>query len=331
MPVQQGIDTAAGPNRVDVVREPVSAAREIAPDLAYLRTSLANVYLWGRPGARDRQWVLIDTGMPGSASRIRAAAAARFGPGARPLCIILTHGHFDHVGTVRELAQGWDVLVYAHALELPYLTGRSCYAPPDPTVGGGAMAMFSFLYPKRPIDLRGHVTALPPDGTVPGMPGWRWIHTPGHTHGHVSLFHDDDGSLIAGDAVTTVKQESMLAVLSQRPTMHGPPAYFTADWDAAGESVRHLASLRPELLATGHGVPLRGDSMRRSLDMLAHNFDRVAVPDNGRYVHYPAIADARGVVMLPRRPFRASTAVWIVGGLLVGGALLWSRTRSYDD
>ena len=42
------------------------------------------------------------------------------------------------------------------------------------------------------------------------MPGWRWVHTPGHTAGHVSLFRDADRTLIAGDAFVTTKQESAL-------------------------------------------------------------------------------------------------------------------------
>ena len=109
-----------------------------------------------------------------------------------PEAIILTHGHFDHVGSLERLLQLWDVPVYAHTLELPYLTGRSSYPPPDPLVGGGAMAWSSKLYPRGPIDLDGRAQALPDDHTVPGLPGWRWIHTPGHSPGHVSLVRESD-------------------------------------------------------------------------------------------------------------------------------------------
>ena len=160
----------------------------VAADVFCLQLSLVNVYLVGRRGAGDRGWVLIDAGMYASAGAIRRAAQDLFGRDARPSAIVLTHGHFDHIGAVRELAERWDVPVYAHRMEMPYLTGRSAYPPPDPTVGGGMMARLSMLYPSGPIDLRPRVRLLLNDGSVPGMPGWQWIHTPGHTPGHVSLY-----------------------------------------------------------------------------------------------------------------------------------------------
>jgi glyoxylase-like metal-dependent hydrolase (beta-lactamase superfamily II) len=276
-----------------------AGAQPIAADVAYVRAAIVNVFLYGPPGAPDRSWVLIDTGVVGSAGRIAAAAAARFGAESRPAAIVLTHGHFDHVGAVQELARRWDAPVYAHELELPYLTGRSAYPPPDPTVGGGAMAALSRFYPHGPIDLGDRVRALPADGVVPAMPGWTWIHTPGHTAGHVSLFCGRNRLLIAGDAVVTTKQESAFAVVTQRPELHGPPMYYTSDWDAAEHSVRELAAVEPEILATGHGRPMRGEEMRWALHALAEDFWRVAVPRHGRYVRQAAVADATGVVSLP--------------------------------
>ena len=271
----------------------------VVDDLAYLRTGIVNLYLFGRRGAPAESWVLVDAGMPGSAARIIRAAEEWTGSGAAPSAIILTHGHFDHVGALEGLLARWDVPVYAHRLELPYLTGRSAYPPPDPTVGGGAMAALARFYPRGPIDLGGRVETLPEDGTVPGMPGWRWIHTPGHTPGHVSLFRDSDRTLLAGDAIVTTKQESATAVLTQRPELHGPPTYYTQDWESARRSVERLAALEPRQVATGHGPPLQGTEMLANLHELARNFDRLAVPARGRYVKQPAVADERGVVTVP--------------------------------
>jgi glyoxylase-like metal-dependent hydrolase (beta-lactamase superfamily II) len=149
------------------------------------------------------------------------------------------------------------------------------------------MARMSKLYPRQPIDIHEHVHELPQDGSIPSLPGWRWVHTPGHTAGHVSLFRDADRTLIVGDAFCTTRQESFFAVATQKPELHGPPAYFTTDWDAARESVQRLASLRPANIAPAHGQPMAGDDANRALGELARRFDDVARPEHGKYVEHP--------------------------------------------
>jgi glyoxylase-like metal-dependent hydrolase (beta-lactamase superfamily II) len=190
------------------------------------------------------------------------------------------------------------------------------------------MAALSWTYPRGPIDLGGRVRAFPEDGSVPGMPGWRWIHTPGHTPGHAALFRDADRTLIAGDAFVTTKQESATAVLTQRPEVHGPPAYFTQDWGAAGRSVQELAWLQPTVAATGHGVPLRGEAMRQALSTLAREFNARAVPEHGRYVDQPAVADASGVVSVPPAPTGIPSGVLAgVGAAVALGMLIGTGSR----
>lgn len=255
---------------------------EVLPDLAYLKTVFVNVIFAGARDAGDRGWVLIDTGIPHT-HHIKHAAEARFGAGARPSAIILTHGHFDHIGSVEDLMEQWDVPVYAHPLEMPYLTGERSYPPFDPFVGGG-MALTSVILPRGPIDLRPRVRDLPADGSVPGMPGWRWIHTPGHTEGHVSLWRATDRTLVAGDAFVTTQQESIYAVVTQKEEVNGPPAYATPDWRAAKSSVRTLDLMRPEVAVTGHGHPMRGARLLAELDELSAKFDELAVPKHGKYV-----------------------------------------------
>ena len=257
---------------------------EIGPGVRGLRILFVNVFAISGPTG----WTLIDTGLYMSGGKIKHWVEHHFGKGTKPQAIILTHGHFDHVGSVKDLVQDWNVPVYAHSAELPYLTGHEKYPEPDPSVGGGLLAVMSPLYPRTSADLSGKVTALPEDGSVPSLPDWRWFHTPGHAPGHISLFRAEDKLLVAGDAFCTTKQESFLAVAKQKPELHGPPAYYTPDWDAARESVNALSKLCPRTIAPGHGLPLCGDEVPDQLVRLAINFDHVAIPDHGKYVHKAA-------------------------------------------
>lgn len=157
----------------------------------------------------------------------------------------------------------------------------------DPTVSDGLVARMSPTFPHTAIDLGPHARPLPADGSVPGMPGWRWVHTPGHTEGHVALFRERDRALIAGDAFTTVKQESLWSVLTQAEQISGPPQYLTEDWEGAERSVALLRSLHPALALPSHGQPMEGQELEQHLDLLVSRFDEIAVPEQGRFVEGP--------------------------------------------
>ncbi|MGE4047849.1 MAG: MBL fold metallo-hydrolase [Acetobacteraceae bacterium] len=275
---------AVGEDAVTGFEIPDEATFQIASDLAYRRLAMVNVVFVGVPQAGPDAWVLVDAGLPGTAGRIAGSAAMRFGDAAQPAAILLTHGHFDHVGALVSLAERWNVPVYAHVLEHPYLNGTQSYPPPDDAVGGGVMTRLAPLYPRGPVDVSRWLRPLPEDGSIPVLPGWKWLHTPGYAPGHVSFWREADRSLIAGDAFITTAQESAYAVITQAPELHGPPMYFTPDWVAAAQSVRQLAALQPELVITGHGRAMHGQPMRAALDVLARDFERVAVPAHGRYV-----------------------------------------------
>jgi glyoxylase-like metal-dependent hydrolase (beta-lactamase superfamily II) len=292
-------------------------------DVFRVRTIMVNLYLV-RSGS---SWVLVDAGLRGFGQTIMKAAAEFTGTAAAPAAIVLTHAHFDHVGSLAALLERWDVPVYAHRLERPYLDGRSPYPPPDPLVGRGSMALLSRLYPRAPMNIGPRLRELPADGSVPGLDGWRWLHTPGHTPGHVALFREHDRTLLAGDALTTVQQESALAVATQRQELHGPPAYFTQDWQSSAGSVRALAELNPNILATGHGVPMHGTAMRAELDRLAADFERREVPRFGRYAKQPALADENGIVSLPPDPLPKVMASVAAAGVVLVLASRGSRAR----
>lgn len=299
----------------------------VAPGVWRIKDLFVNMYLIHNPS--DNKWVLLDAGLKNSAAKVKKVSEHLFWPETSPSAIVLTHAHFDHVGSLQKLAEEWDVPVYAHALEKPYLTGASSYPPPDPSVGGGLMSLLSFTYPKGPLDVADRLLILPEDGTIPVLPEWRYYHTPGHAPGHISLFRQRDRLLLAGDAFVTTCQESAFSVMMQKRELHGPPKYFTYNWQSAEKSVKMLADLDPEIVATGHGKPMAGEEMRRSLHRLADNFQELAIPGSGRYVREPALVNYQGVQYTPPAHNRnlVLTAAGITAAAAIGFLLVRNRKR----
>ncbi|MCA1737467.1 MAG: MBL fold metallo-hydrolase [Actinobacteria bacterium] len=314
-------------DRTDIAPATVSRSpEEVAPGVARLEIIFVNAYLVGAPGG---PWVLVDTGLPLSAALTRWAAAKFYGEEARPEAIVLTHGHFDHTGAALDLANGWDVPIYAHPLELPYLTGRSDYPPQDSTMGG-AIAQVARLFPHRGYDFGDRVRPLPSSGEVPGIRHWRWFHTPGHTPGHVSLFRETDGMLLAGDALATMNMDSWTSQLTRKREISRPPVPFTPDWEAAHRSVETLAGLEPSVIAAGHGLPIAEPQVAEELRSFTERF---TPPNTGRYVGRPARADKEGLRELPPpvpdpfpKKFAAGAAVAVTAGA-AGVALARRRGR----
>lgn len=168
--------------------------------------------------------VLIDTGMPGAAEGIAGAVEALGGSFADVRDIILTHLHLDHTGSL-----------FAVADQAPL---ASIYA-------GG---------PDSP-DIRSprSVLALQDGDTVQDL---QVFATPGHTPGHVSIFHEGTGTLFVGDAAATDHGE----------LVRGPEA-FTSDAARAEESLERIAVLAPERMLFAHGAEaaLPAESLARLL------------------------------------------------------------------
>ena len=296
---------------------------EIARDVAVVAMPIVNAYLVGN----SSNWVLVDSGTPGSAAKIKQAAEARFGAGAKPRAILLTHGHVDHAGSAGDLACEWGVSVYAHRLEWPYLNGSSSYPPHDPTAPGFFSFMIRFM-PARTANVGDRLAELGNSLPALGLVDWQVQFTPGHTAGHVSYFRQSDGVLLAGDALTTVNVDNAFDLLTKRQQVCRPPAAATTDWQKARQSVQLLASLRPNVIAAGHGAP-----MRAAADQLQELAEHFPIPSHGRYVNEPARADETGITYLPPPAFdpvpKIATGVAAAAVLAAAGALvLKKRLRS---
>jgi glyoxylase-like metal-dependent hydrolase (beta-lactamase superfamily II) len=226
--------------------------RELRPDLLLITFPSVNAFFVGHAGT-DSEWVLVDTGPEDSSDCILECAGERFGCRNNPQAIILTHGHLDHIGSVMRLSEYWDVPVYAHDLEMPYITGQREYPMVESRSSQSSL-------PSR-VDISFWVLPPPKDGRVPGLSGWKWIHTPGHTDGHISLFRQTDRTLLIGDALTLDEE------------------YQTADWDALEGSIKLLRDLHPSLAVPSHGEPMGGAEFSHHLDRLIQNFDTVVNSD----------------------------------------------------
>ena len=240
-------------------------AREIAPDVYCLgphgRTQ-TNVYFV----RSSDSWVLVDAGWENDLSRIAEAAAALIGHDAAPAAIILTHDHPDHAGAARALARRWACRVFVHSAELAIARGSfaAMWRHAGPLDHYVMLPAISVLGRRRRDailernSLAPVIEALGPDGAIPYLPGWRWVHTPGHTPGHVSFLRPDDGILITGDALVTLQVNTLAGLVRGRGGLSGPPWYTTADPAAARASIKMIADLESRVLASGHGDPLTG-------------------------------------------------------------------------
>ena len=145
-----------------------------------------------------------------------------------------------------------NVQIYAHWLEMPYLTGKSDYPPPDPTVGG-AIAFLSRFMPSGARNFTGRIRELQPN-EVPGAAGWEWLATPGHSPGHISLFRPSDRVLVAAEALASMNRDSWTGRCTGRKRLLAPANLqhgLAAATLIVGEE--ELANLRPNVVGCGHG------------------------------------------------------------------------------
>jgi glyoxylase-like metal-dependent hydrolase (beta-lactamase superfamily II) len=196
----------------------VGVVREIAADVFCLgprgRTQ-TNIY-FVRSGSA---WVLIDAGWARDAERVERAAGSLFGAGSRAVAILLTHDHPDDEGSALRLAHTWQCAVYLHPKELPVAVHDfdAMVATAMPLDRWIVLPLMRAMGRRRreAVFARASLGAVArlfdPDAGVPGLPGWRCIATPGHTPGHVSFFRPHDRVLITGDAVVTLRMDSLTA------------------------------------------------------------------------------------------------------------------------
>jgi glyoxylase-like metal-dependent hydrolase (beta-lactamase superfamily II) len=293
--------------------------KQIAPHVFQINLGFVNAYAIT---TIEGDWVLVDTGLKPTISLLKSVEA--FFKKA-PLAIVLTHGHMDHAGGARALAKAWNCKIYVHRLEKPFLNGLAIYPPKDPSVGG-ALAQISRLTPWPMFNLTGLLELIPENGHLEFLAGWKVIETPGHTAGHISLWNEENGTLIAGDALATMDTDSYLDMVTMRQKLSVAGTPFISDWAAAKHSVGILADLEPAIVAAGHGKPMIGDDLPEKMRQFYAEFK---APEHGRYAQTPAKSDEKGMVSTPVEPpddFVRNLSIFVaVAGILALVAKLLRR------
>lgn len=205
-----------------------------------------------------RSLTVVDTGLPRSWDSLGSAVATLGRSLGDIEAVVLTHGHFDHMGFARRAQQELGVPLWAHADELKVVSHPWRYdhersrlpyfRHPQFAKIFTEMTMMGALWVKGSDSVRAYGPTDRLD--VPGRP--QVVFTPGHTYGHCSLLFADRGAVIAGDAFVTLDPYTGRA----GPCVVAGAA--TADSTRALASLDALARLDANVALTGHGPPWTG-------------------------------------------------------------------------
>ncbi|MHA6532594.1 MBL fold metallo-hydrolase [Paenibacillus sp. BAC0078] len=219
--------------------------------------------LWDEESA-----VLVDTGVPGLAQRFKEALAEASVPWEQLKTILITHQDLDHIGSLPSLLDLAvpELNVLAHEIERPYIEGDKMLLKHTPEALAAAEANLPRAVPEEWRRAFLNVLAHPPKGRVdqtltggeqlPFAGGITVIHTPGHSPGHLSLYHQASRTLIAADALTV-----------QGGELCGPDAAATPDMATALNSLKKFADFEIRQVICYHGGLFTGNVNRRIAEL----------------------------------------------------------------
>ncbi|MGD0584354.1 MAG: MBL fold metallo-hydrolase [Oryzomonas sp.] len=199
---------------------------------------------------RDRHnTILVDAGFPGQ-EPLFIREFERIG--LDPVAVngfIVTHQDRDHIGGLSQLLESAapGSPVAAHGLERAYIQGQQQFIK-NPHRDNP---------PPAPPFARVAVTRVLVDGEeLPYAGGVVVIHTPGHTPGHICLYHRQSRTMISGDALNVVDGE-----------LTGPNPRFTHDLPLALSSLKRLSRYDIDTVICYHGGVFRYNVSQRIADI----------------------------------------------------------------
>lgn len=107
----------------------------------------------------------------------------------KPIAILLTHAHFDHIGALDDIRSVWDIPVYIHSNEKLWLK--------DPALNGSL-----YFIPGHEVSVREATNLLREEGEMTvGSFKFTLLYTPGHSPGSVSYYCEEVGVVFSGDVL----------------------------------------------------------------------------------------------------------------------------------
>lgn len=235
------------------------ATLEISAFIMGKKDTIYPTLLWDKDTA-----ILVDACYPGQLPLIRKAMEQTNVPLDKLDTVILTHQDLDHIGSLPLMLKESPrkIEVWASEVERPYIQGDKRLLKLTAEAVEQADAMLS---PDLPEQLRSAFKAMlanPPQAQVdrtladnevlPHCGGVIVIDTPGHTPGHISLYHQPSKTLIAGDAMVIANGE-----------LHGPNPQYSIDMDTAISSLNKLAQFEIDTVICYHGGVFQGNVNER--------------------------------------------------------------------
>jgi glyoxylase-like metal-dependent hydrolase (beta-lactamase superfamily II) len=154
--------------------------------------------------------------------------------------VALTHCHPDHQGVAAAVCRHFGVPLACHEADAAAMEGKRRMQPENWLIRLGERFWSGPAHP---------VGRCLQEGDQVG--GFRVVHAPGHTPGHVIFFREADRLVIAGDVLANIN------FLTRKPGLREPPRAFCVDVAENRRSIRKLLELRPQVICFGHGPPLR--------------------------------------------------------------------------